>query len=353
MFIIKCSIVRSPFMNKTKSFLFLLLFFSTVCTLTVAQEVIINERLESLNFLDQLPEEILSTKTVVIVKTLNDQQTGIRPEWKSIASIVQKGMAKSGIDAVAYYHFDDLLSGYESYHAFLDAFDGRDIKHAAFLLTDGSFYRLILLKLTDRQFLIQQNQNAWKIDGKDLSAIMEDVYRKAANSKIESTNLLIIETPEFGEMVHVIQKRRSDFYDLNFASETLAIPQFADSSEIAKVMLDYPYKWKIVPLGSDEKELRSQGLQYVLYYCHSTVESVRSLLEYPLGENQSAYVSEVIENGQTQVTTHTLNTNVYKFYIKHIYTQNVFIGKKWDPAKTWQDALRNYIFNMRHELVRN
>ncbi len=339
-------------MHKLKSLLIFILVFCSIA-LVQAQEAVINERLESLKFIDQLPEDILSTKTVVIVKTLNDPKSGIRPEWKSSADVVQKGMVKSGIDAVAYYHFDDLLSGYESYHGFLDAFDDRDIKHAAFLLTDGDFYRLILLKLTDRQFLIESNQNAWKIDGKDLSSMMEDVYRKAANSKLERTNLLIIETPEFGEMVEVIKKRRSDFYDLNFASETLAIPQFADSSEIAKVMADYPYKWGIVPLGSDEKELRSNGYQYVLYYSHSTVESVRNLLEYPLGESQTAYVSEVIENGQTQVETHTLNTSVYKFYIKHIYSQNVFIGKKWDPAKTWQGALKNYIQNMRHELVRN
>jgi hypothetical protein len=183
--------------------------------------------------------------------------------------------------------------------------------------------------------------------------MMENVYRKAANSKLDRTNLLIIDTPEFGEMVEVIKKRRSDFYDLNFASEKLAIPQFADSAEIARVMADYPYKWGIVPIGSDEKELRSDGYQYLLYYSHATVESVRNILEYPLGESQTAYVSEVIKNGQTQVTTHTLNTSVYKFYIKHIYSQNVFIGKKWDPAKNWQDALSHYIFNMRHELVRN
>ena len=340
-------------MHKFKTIVFSFLFCVGFHRLAVGQEAVINERIESLNFIDELPEDILSTKTVVIVKTLNNQNSGVRPEWKSLAGTVQKGMVKSGIDAVAYYHFDDLLSGYESYHAFLDAFDERDIKHAAFVLTDGSFYRLILLKLTDRQFLIEMNQNAWKIDGKDLSAMMEDVYRKAANSKLESTNLLIIETPEFGEMVKVITKRRSDYYDLNFASEKLAVPQFADSSEIAKVMAEYPYKWEIVPLGSDEKELRSNGFQYVLYYCHSTVESVRSLLEYPVSDNQTAYVSEVIENGQTQVTTHTLNTSVYKFYIKHIYSQNVFIGKKWDPAKSWPDALRNYIYNMRHELVRN
>lgn len=340
-------------MHKFKLISFFILAALFTCNSLKAQEAVINKRIESLNFVDQLPEDILSTKTVVIVKTLNNSTTGVRPEWKSVASIVQKGMAKSGIDAVAYYHFDDLLSGYESYHAFLDAFDERDVKHAAFLLTDGQFYRLILLKLTDRQLLIESGQNAWKIDGKDLSAMMEDVYRKAANSKLESTNLLIIETPEFGEMVKVIGKRRSDYYDLNFSSETLAIPQFADSSEIAKVMAEYPYKWGIVPLGSDEKDLRSNGYQYVLYYCHSTVESVRNLLEYPISDSQSAYVSEVIENGQTNVTTHTLNTNVYKFYIKHIYSQNVFIGKKWDPAKTWQDALRNYIHNMRHELIRN
>ena len=118
-------------------------------------------------------------------------------------------------------------------------------------------------------------------------------------------------------------------------------------------MENYPYKWEIVPIGSDETELKDQGFQYVLYYAHSTAKSVKKILEYPTSSSETAYVSEVIINKQSVITSYDINSSVYKFYIKHIRSKNTFIGKRWDAALTWQKALDNYIQNLRNELVRN
>ncbi len=330
--------------------LFFLCFSVLTCCQLWAQEEEINRRITSLQFVSTLPEGLLSNKTVVLLKHQGNSNT---PKWAPIAEILQKGFKKAGIDAVAYYDFDDILSGYESYQAFLDAFDDRDLTYAALLITDGQFYRLAILKLQDRDFLLKENQEAWKIDGKDLNKMMEDLYRQAANSGQEKNNLLIIEIPEFGEKVKTIKGRRSEFYDLNFSSEKLAVPQFTDSASIAKVMESYPYSWELVPLGSDEKELRTKGFQYILYYNHAAQESVRQILEYPISQAETAYVSEVIIDKQSKITAIPANDHVYKFYVKHIYSQNVFVGKRWDAAKTWQEALHNYIANLRNELIRN
>jgi hypothetical protein len=331
---------------------FAILFISVIPLF--GQETELLNRLSSLNYTDQLPKEILSSKTVVIVKTPEKNLVKqIRGDWSKIAETAQKGFKKANIDAVAYYYFDDLFSGPESYDAFLDAFDERDLTHAAFIFFDGQSYKLILLKLQDRKFLLKTGQDALKVEGPDLNKIMDNLYRNAANSGLKTTNLLIIENPQYGEMVDVIKGKRSEFYDLNFSSEKLAVPKFADSLEIANVMLNYPYKWEMVPLSIDEKELIDQGFQYVLYYAHSTAKSVKKILEYPTSSSETAYVSEVIINKQPEITSYDINASVYKFYIKHIRTQNTFIGKRWDAGLSWQKALDNYIQNLRNELVRN
>lgn len=333
--------------------LFLLSFLCTVFT-TFAQKDVFFSRLNSLTVVEDLPQELLSSKTMVLVKVPSKSNNPeIRGEWKSMCKIAQKGFHKSGIDAVAYYYIDDVISGPESYPAFLDAFDNRNLSHAAILEYDGKNYTLTILKLKDRTYLIKENQEAWRITGTDLTKMFGDLYRKAANSRQPHTNLLIIETPEYGQLVDVITGKRAEYYDLNLSSFTLGITAFTDTAQINQVMKNYPYKWTYVPDDFDAKELRSDGIQYVLYFVNSTAKSAKTMLEYPFTPSETAYISEVVIDGKSQITSQNINANVYKFYIKQLSSKNTFIGKRWDAGYTWQEALTNYIYNLRNELIRN
>ena len=98
---------------------------------------------------------------------------------------------------------------------------------------------------------------------------------------------------------------------------------------------------------------RKQGYQYILYYVNAAAKSVKEILEYEISDSETDYVSEVIRDGKAEVQSLSVNAPVYKFYIKHIYSSNVFLGKRWDAASDWQMALDNYIYNLRNELVRN
>ena len=319
-----------------------------------AQKDVFFSRLNTLTIVDELPPELLSSKTVVLVRVpYKSRNPDVRGDWKPMTEIAQKGFHKSGIDAVAYYYIDDIMSGPESYHEFLNEFDDRNLSHSAILEFDGSKYTLTLLKLKDRQFLLKENQEAWRIEGSDLNKMFADVYRKAANSRQPHTNLLIIDTPEFGQMVDVVTGKRAEYYDLNLSSFTLGIIPFADTAQINKVMKLYPYKWTYLEADFDEKELRSDGIQYVLYYVNTTAKSAKMMLEYPFNSNETAFVSEVIIDGKSEITSQNINAEVYKFYIKQLRSNNTFIGKRWDAGYTWQQGLLNYINNMRNELIRN
>jgi len=37
---------------------------------------------------------------------------------------------------------------------------------------------------------------------------------------------------------------------------------------------------------------------------------------------------------------------VYKYYIKHIYSGDVYLGTGWDADETWQEALQNHMDNL-------
>ncbi|MDX1627293.1 MAG: hypothetical protein R3345_01265 [Fulvivirga sp.] len=307
--------------------------------------------LDSLEYVDELPEDLLATKSLVLVAVPDESRSPkIRGDWKKLAEKAQPGFRKAGIDAVAYYHLSDVYSGPEAAEAFAEKFEERLLDNVIFLWKKDDQYEIILTKISSEEGLIESGQKAWSIKGKDIDKMTHEIYLKAANSGQERKNLLIIEVPIYGEMAEIIKGRRGEYFDVNFASETLAVPAFADTSQINKVMSKYPYNYEIVDPALSERELRDQGYQYVLYYVHTIGKNVKSILEYPTEASETAYISEVV-NGNPKVKSINIYTPVYKFYIKHIYSENVFLGTKWDADTTWWDALNNYITNLKNQLV--
>lgn len=339
-------------MLKYSLFLFAITFF---CYPLAAQdEVKITKTLDSLQYGPELPKEILQQKSVVLVKVPpKSTRPYIRGGWKKLAEQAQPGFKKAGIDAVAYYYIEDIYSGKESYMAFMEEFDKRDLKNIVFLIQENGINKIVLVKANSKAQLIKAGQEAWKTENSDLAKALDNLYKAAANSSQKTENLLILEVPEFGEMVKPITGRRGEYYDLNFSSEKLAVPTFADTAQLSQVMVSYPYKYGFTDPDKEEKKLRGDGYQYILYYVHTTGKEVKEMLGYSTTDSETAYVSEVVKDGQSSVNSYNVNTPVYKFYIKHIHSGNVFVGKKWDAAPTWQEALSNYIDNLRNELVRD
>lgn len=314
----------------------------------------IRRRLKTLNFTDQLPKDILSSKTVVLVDIPpSGLYPKIRGEWHTLAETVQPGFHKAGIDAVTYYHFDEIASGPEPYKAYLNHFDKRNLSHGAFISKKGRQYQLLLLKFADRKYLISEGQDAFMMNGDNPEVMMDMLSKKTVSSGLVMSNLLIMETPEYSEPVTVITGKRSEFYDLNFESEKLAVPVFASKDKITRALKQYPYQWDFVPYDMSQDEIRKSGYQYVLYYVNTTVKNAREMLGYDTKESPTAFVSAVKKDGKLAVVNQNANAQVFKFYIRHIKSKNTFVGKRWDPGYTWQEGLGNYISNLRDQLLKN
>ncbi|ELR69797.1 NTPase [Fulvivirga imtechensis AK7] len=336
-----------------KFYFLLLALFCFSESVQAQEEVNVAQILDSLQYGAELPSEILQTKSLVLVKVPpKSTQPYLRGSWKKLAEQAQPGFKRAGIDAVVYYYVEDIYSGKEPYLSFMEDFKKRGLENIIFLVQEAANYRIVLTKMNDGDPLIKSGQQAWQTQHADLAMALNNLYKAAANSAQARENLLILEVPEFGTMTSPIKGRRGEYYDLNFSSERLAIVPFADTAQINQVMADYPYKYGFVDANKGDTKLRSDGYQYILYYVHTTGKEVKEMLGYNTTDTETAYVSEVVKDGQVRVNSYSIDIPVYKFYIKHIYSGNVFLGKKWDAAPTWQQALTNYIDNLRNELVR-
>lgn len=295
-----------------------------------------------------LPEDIRSGKSLMLI--MCDSTTSCE-NWKQLAEEAQPVLAQSGIDAVATYYFEDVLSGVEPFRTFLTEFESRNITHLVIIRQSINGYDVLLTPF-HKNDLIKEGQPAWKTSSAELSKAMQNIYLAASNSGYKVRNFLILRQPEYGNMVNIFQARRAEFYDLNFSSDKLAVYPFADTAEIHRVMEAYPYKYEIIDASIPEKELRSEGFDFVLYYVHTRAENTKKLLGYEANDKVTSYISETLKDGKTTLSTISKETPVYKFYIKHVYSGNIFLGKKWDAATQWQDALSNYIALLRQELLR-
>lgn len=320
----------------------------------IAQKDELYARLESLNIQPTFPERLLKTRTVVLYQVSpKSRSPQIRGDWKVLADKIQPALKKSGIDAVLHYYLEDLLSGTEAYKSFLDYFDDRDVKNAVFVSELNGNYTITIAELQDRQYLLKNGQQAWQVQGTDLENMLNNIYLATANSGLEKENMLILETAELGEMISPIKAKRNEFYDLNFSSEKLAVPIQPDTAEIRLALNNYPYKWGFVDASTPEKELRTQGYQYVLYYVNTIGRSAKHILEYKTTDVETSYISEMMVDGKLAVESYNVSTPIYKFYIKHIYSGNIFLGKRWDAAPGKGGALKNYVANLTNELVKN
>src|SRR5690606_33172336 len=92
----------------------LIVIFYLAGTATVAQELnyrgILN--LGYLDYTNQLPENLLTERTVVLIEDdLPNKRRSKIPAWQELAKNAHATFQRLGIDAVAYYNLDLLLSG--------------------------------------------------------------------------------------------------------------------------------------------------------------------------------------------------------------------------------------------------
>lgn len=306
-----------------------------------------SDYVEKLDLNGNLPEKLLSTRSAVFFTPDITQQQ---------LNEAQNTFQRSGIDAVAYFPIDMLTSAADVKRAFSILFTKREISNIIFL-DKPEKWRIVITQFSGKESVVETKQPSWSVTNGIWTEALKVLYRSASTT-LKKQNLLVNDFPETEISVNVIIGKRNEFYAVDLKVDPLGIVKTGDATfdqELeAIITANFPFKFKFFEPGTTEKEMRKQGFFYTLYFLRSRAFVARELLEYPTTKSESAIVSVTYPEGQQQQLKNIpSNALIYKVYLKHIDSQNVFLGGKWDADLTWQQALLNNIRGLKFEMRLN
>lgn len=342
-----------------------------------------------LNIKDKLPENLLYTKSVVFVSVPRKPGTSLWGNWKEFASQSHNSFRQTGVDAVAYYYLKDVEAGREASEKLMEELKKREVQNIIFLnhvqlkvagkATER--FALLITPFNGESSFISHGQEAYRLEAENpeklFSKFEKDVFRKG----LEVQNHLINDKPEFFIGAgNIIKGKRFEGFARDLKLDKLAVPGFEEndvpqdqsgdsarknleketetSNEAAKrdsltlksIMAAYPYKYDLVDPELEEERLRQEGFQFILLRLHTTGEHIKEMLGYKIKPDEKENIT--LKQDGTKVASQHIPAKVpvYKYYIKHIYTGDVYLGNSWDADEDWQEALTNYISNMKKDL---
>jgi len=341
-----------------------------------------------LDYGNNLPEDLLTVKSVVLLQIPPDSKaTSVRGDWRPMAEEAHKTFQKAGIDPVAYYYFEDAISGTEVSNAFASELAARGVKYLITLSNvwikikgkDSERFVIMITAFDGTPELMTNGQAAWKTQNKKLDNALNKLLKETTKNRLKKENLLIADYPELFRDFDIISNRRSETYSNSLNIEKAAFEGFyvaeipdnrpggiinnnvakeaeranadaiRNNKQFEALMGEYPYEYSIVTEKPDEQALLNQGYQYVVYRLHTAGASIRGILDYEIEEGISDYITIKQSGGTTILRNLPVEAPVYKFYIKHLRTKDVYVGTKWDADETWEEALKNFVFNVKKE----
>ena len=318
--------------------------------------------LSNQNLNRQVPETIQSTRSAVII-SIQDQS-----KWKMIGKEANEYFKKISIDPVMFVNATDLFANSSVTESFLDQFAGRRVSNLIFITERKELlnaFSISLVPFEPKVGLGAKDLKGWTIRVNEL----KDGYKILANdlikAELENTNFLIPESPNFEEDTNFIKGTIYSVYCRDLRARKLAIPKYmeieeeqmgsvkafnqkvpADNQLLEDQLASYPYEYGFVDTD-DEAELYQQRYEYVLLRVKTTGEHLKKWFNLDVVSGETEYVS-INQKSKEDATLERINIDqvVYKYYVKHLVSGDVYIGDKWDTAVTWEQALENYINNM-------
>ena len=295
----------------------------------------------------QVPPDLLHTKSVVFVDIIGE---GRAPggDWRKLAREIHPTFGDIGIDAVAYYNWQDANAGPDAARKLAKELNQRYIENIIYLAHDQSSQEYILLIApfdTEKPFVNKQ-QGAFQLVAATPATLVRQLDNRVRRSDIQKENFLVIDVPEFFVGAgNVIRGTRAEGFAQDLKLDKLAVPRFGteQDSVLARIMKVYPYEYELVDPELPEEELRQAGFQFILLSLHTREKNIREMLGYPdrSSQEQPARPSSKTPSG---------GRSVYKFYVKHIYTGDVYVGDTWDASVSWRSALANHLKYMKEDM---
>lgn len=319
----------------------LVLIFLT--TLAQSQQLY-NPIPDKLELTTRVPDDLLAKRSCVFYSSgITDEQL----------KTIQSSFQNTGIDAVVYFKSELVFAGVDVTQKIIEHLAKREITFIVLITKKGNAFSFTFTSFNGNKEFVNTGQPGWEVTNENLKEALQSIYRATVNSQAIK-NLLINSYPERDFPINIIEGRRSDFFAIDLKVDHLAVPWFEDTSNDSLLFQffkeNYPFTYGMSDQQMDKKELRSKGFHYVLCLVHTEGSIAKKILGYSNTTSESAITSVTFPNGSLQLKTLPAETPVYKFYVKHIESGNVFLGTKWDADVTWEKALQNHIKGFKAEL---
>ncbi len=325
--------------------------------------------LRILNYSSELPKGLIEGRSAAFVWV--EKENAQRTKWKELSEKAHTEIIATGTDVIGYFNLQDIFSGIETQKHFSEELIKREVKNLLIFEQKGGVYSLKITKFNDKSNFIDHGQSAWMAKHAGLIELLGEYRRAIGSSGQARKNFLMPETPEFFEDVGIVKGRRFEVFNRDLKLDKLAVPVFqpitdpgatgdaggeeyqkiklyqenwqADTSKLAQIMSEYPFDYGIIESEFDEKQLRNQGYQFILYSLHTSGKAIHELLNYKNDKNVTDYITIKKNTEKPILVTIPAHTNVYKYYIKHIYSGEIYLGEGWDAEETWEESLKNHI----------
>jgi hypothetical protein len=330
-------------MNQLKSLLYFFVCIPLCCFSQVPVDPM-SALLKRLNTeANVLPEKLLASKSVVIY-----QGNFTEKEF----STIQTQFQRTGVDAVAYYDAELFFAGKDVELGLFTYLNQRDIVSLILLAKKATGYKLAVSLFNKKENWIDQDQPAWAENSNSLAELLRSLYRQSWSQQVKQ-NFLINDYAERDLPFSIFRGRRSEFFAVDLKVDKLAVPAFQskeDSIVLAGLLTAYPFNYGLTDKTWTTQKLRQEGYLYELCYIYARGKTARSLLGYEVKEGESGFISLSFLEGKSQMKTFAADIPVYKFYVRHVVSGNIFLGKAWDADPDWKKALENHIQAFRTEL---
>lgn len=352
------------------------LFILVLCALSpvVAQHLSITEA-RFLNYGNNFPEDLLSGKTVVFAHAdLIKRDDKTVQTWQQLVEDAHPELKSIGLDVYSYYNLQDVTAGEGMQQHMAKVFNDNNVKNII-MISDvydntgkgDEIFVLMVTSFNGKADYVSHNQEAYITKGKSLSGVLKDLAKGA--KKLSGGGSMGAEPVMSKELYFIKGKRIEGFPDLS--GKTLYVHEFSGievpdkkPGGVANDLIEMKVNRHNVDIKSKNNLMRREfsdyqaitrkfvspaevpdGAQYVLTYTQSHSEGVQEMLGYDVEEEINVYK---VRDGSVKMSTMYSTDHVYKFYIKDLKTGDIYLGETIDCDHNWQEALRNYLFNMKN-----
>ncbi|MDI9357198.1 MAG: hypothetical protein QM536_09270 [Chitinophagaceae bacterium] len=342
--------------------------------------------LKFLEYVKEIPEDLLSTRSAILLNLPNNWG---EKKQKEIIQQTHTSFQKMGIDAIMYASIQDIFAGKEITQEYYQNYTSREIKNIIIVSyitlkigeKEYSRYVIIITPFSKNKNIINHAQKAWKKIDDEYEPLLKNLGKIIFKSKIPNKNFLITDTPNFFDAPKIVKTYRYQNFHEDLKYDKILIPKFEEiqipktrptgiindkiqkeienynenipelNKKLTNAFANYHMDYEIRNYDeADDKKFIQEGFRFVLHVINTSGIAAHRLLGYEIDPTDTEYTLIKQENDKTIIRTIPINANIYKFYIKHLQTKDIFLGNQWDGDEKYFESLNLFIKNIKDEL---